>query len=215
MNANAKTILIVEDSPVQAELLRRALEGAGYQVIAAGNGAEGLAMAKAQLPVAVVSDINMPFMDGYAMCQAIRREESLKSTPVILLTMLSDPQDVIQGLNAGADAYVTKPYNVPTLVSRIESLLAYPPVPPPPVERRKVKIQLAGESHLVDAHGPRMLNLLVSTYENAVLQNRELLATQQALEDLNSTWSKRCWRKPPSCAIANRITVPWPIPLQH
>ena len=193
--AKPATILIVEDSPVQAELLSRALEGAGYKVIAAGNGAEGLAMAKANHPAAVVSDINMPVMDGYALCHAIRRDDALKVTPMILLTMLSDPQDVIRGLNAGADAYVTKPYNVPTLVSRVESLLAYPPVPPPPVERRKVEVRLAGETHLVDAHGPRMLNLLVSTYENAVVQNRELIATQQALEDLNQHLEQKVLEK--------------------
>ena len=180
------TILIVEDSPVQAELLRGSLEGAGYKVIAASNGAEAVALAKANHPDAVVSDINMPVMDGYAMCHAIRDDAALKHTPVILLTMLSEPQDVIRGLNAGADGYVTKPYNVPTLVSRLESLLAYPPVLSLPVEQRKVEVRLAGETYLVDAHGPRMLNLLVSTYENAVLQNRELRATQQALEDVNT-----------------------------
>ena len=180
--ARRATILIVEDSPVQAELLRRALEGVGYKVIAAGDGAEGLAMAKASRPDAVVSDINMPVMDGYAMCQAIRREESLKATPVILLTMLSDSEDVIHGLNAGADAYLTKPYNIPSLVARIASLQANPPVPPPATERRKLEVRLAGEARTVNAHGPRMLNLLISTYENAVLQNRELAATQQALE---------------------------------
>ena len=179
------TILIVEDSPVQAELLRRALEAAGYQVIAAGNGAEGLAMAKANHPAAVVSDINMPVMDGYAVCHAIRGDDALKNTPVILLTMLSDPLDVIHGLNAGADAYLTKPYNSPSLMARLASLLAYPQAPPPATERRKVEVRLAGATHLVDADGPRMLNLLISTYENAVLQNRELTATQQALDDLN------------------------------
>jgi PAS domain S-box-containing protein len=179
------TILIVEDSPVQAELLRRDLDEAGYRVIVAGDGAEGLALAKANHPAAVVSDINMPVMDGYAMCQAIRREDSLKATPVILLTMLSDAEDVIRGLEVGADAYVTKPYNILSLVARVASLLAFPPPAPPGVERRKVEMQLHGVTHLVDAHGPRMLNLLISTYENAVLQNRELVATQQALEDLN------------------------------
>jgi len=189
------TILIVEDSPVQTELLRRALEGAGYQVVVASDGAEGLATAKESHPDAVVSDVNMPVMDGYAMCHAIRGDAILKQTPVILLTMLSDPLDVICGLNAGADAYVTKPYNVPTLVGRIESLLAYPPVPAPRLERRKVKIRLAGKSHLVDAHGPRMLNLLISTYENAVLQNRELAATQQALEELNQHLEQKVLQK--------------------
>ncbi|MBE0627929.1 MAG: response regulator [Burkholderiales bacterium] len=179
------TILVVEDSPVQTELLRRALEGAGYKVIAAGDGAEGLALAKANHPAAVVSDINMPHMDGYQMCHAIRGDAELTHTPVILLTMLSDPVDVIRGLNAGADAYLTKPYNIPSLIARLEALLAFPPAPPPPVERRKIEVRLDGQTYSVDAHGPRMLNLLVSTYENAVLQNRELAATQSALENLN------------------------------
>ncbi|MFH1602803.1 MAG: HD domain-containing phosphohydrolase [Pseudomonadota bacterium] len=189
--AERPTILIVEDSPVQAELLRRALQGAGYEVIAAGNGAEGLAMAKAQRPAAVVSDINMPIMDGYAMCGAMRREDSLRATPVMLLTMLSDAVDVVRGLNAGADAYLTKPYNIPALVSRLKVLLAYPPPPPPPVERRKVEVRLEGETYLVDAHGPRILNLLISTYENAVLQNRELVAVRDALNALNEGLESR------------------------
>jgi len=189
--ARAATLLIVEDSPVQTELLRRALEGAGYAVIAAKNGAEGLALAKARRPAAVVSDINMPVMDGYAMCRALRCEPSLQAMPVILLTMLSDPEDVIHGLNAGADAYLTKPYNIAALTARIESLLANPPDPPPAQERRRLSVLLAGETHSVDAAGSRMLNLLISTYENAVLQNRELTATQQALEDLNQHLERR------------------------
>ena len=154
-------------------------------MLEARDGAEGLAKARSSRPDAIVADINMPVMDGYEMCHAVRRDESLKLIPVILLTMLSDPRDVIRGLNAGADAYVTKPYNVPTLVSHIESLVSKPPAPAPEVERRKVEIRLAGETHVVDAHGPRMLNLLVSTYENAMLQNRTLIATQRALEDVN------------------------------
>lgn len=97
-----KTILIVEDSPVQLELLRRALEGGGYQVIAAKNGAEGLAMAKEHRP--------------------------------------AEPEDLIRGLNTGADGYLTKPYQTPALVSRMESLLANPPSPPPKTERRVANI---------------------------------------------------------------------------
>jgi len=194
-NPHSPLILIVEDSPVQSELLRRALEGAGYKVIAARDGAEGLALAKANKPAAVVSDINMPVMDGYAMCHAIRGDADVKFTPVILLTMLSDPVDVIRGVNAGADAYLTKPYNIPSLISRIELLLDYPPAPPPPVERRKVEVRLEGETYLVDAHGPRILNLLISTYENAVLQNRELAATQHALEDLNEHLEQKVTEK--------------------
>jgi len=191
VNPTPRTLLIVEDSPVQAELLLRALEAAGHEVIVARNGAEGLAMAKARRPDAVLSDINMPVMDGYAMCRAIRSDDALKSTPVILLTMLSDPADVLRGLAAGADAYVTKPYNIPALLARIESLLAYPAPPAPAPERRTLKVLVAGETQSVDAYGPRMLNLLLSTYENAVLQNRELTSTQQTLEDLNQHLEQR------------------------
>jgi PAS domain S-box-containing protein len=187
----SRTALVVEDSPVQAEVLRRALEGAGFHVLMAGDGAEGLALARENHPDAVVSDITMPVMDGYAMCKAIRSDKSLKSTPVILLTMLSDPEDVLLGLNAGADAYVTKPYNIPSLVARIASLLSCPPAQPPDPERRMLQVLLDGQARNIDAHGPRMLNLLISTYENAVLQNRELTATQQALEDLNQHLEQR------------------------
>ncbi|MBI2316140.1 MAG: response regulator [Betaproteobacteria bacterium] len=202
--APSTTILIVEDSPVQGELLRRALEQEGYRVIAARNGAEGLALAKEHHPDLVISDINMPVMDGYKMCEAIRHEPALKTTPVILLTMLADPEDVVLGLKVGADAYLTKPYNIPSLISRIQSLLAHPPVPPPEDERRRVSIRLAGHTHTVDAHGPRILSLLVSTYENAVLQNRDLAATQQALEDLNQHLEQKVLEKTAELLRLNR-----------
>jgi len=187
----SKTILIVEDSPAQTELLRHALTNAGYRVLAAANGAQGLALVKAQHPDAVVSDINMPVMNGYAMCEAIRSEVPQINMPVILLTMLSAPQDVIRGINVGADAYITKPYNIAGLLARIEALLAHPTEPSPSPERRKIEVRIADQTYLVDAHSPRILNLLISTYENSVLQNHELRATQQRLEDLNLRLEQR------------------------
>ena len=179
------TVMVVEDSRVQAELLRRALVAAGYRVIIAVDGAAGLAMARAQHPDAVVSDVTMPVLDGYGLCRAMRADAALRAVPVILLTMLTDAEDVIRGLNSGADAYLTKPCDMPSLLARLALLLAHPSLPPPAVERRKVTLQLAGITHLVDGNGPRMLSLLISTYENAVLQNRKLAATEQTLEDMN------------------------------
>ena len=78
VTAKAATVLIVEDSPDQAELLQQRLEGAGYKVIAARDGAEGIAAARATHPDAVVTDVNMPVMDGYGLCRAIRDDEALK-----------------------------------------------------------------------------------------------------------------------------------------
>ena len=181
--AQLATILVAEDSPIQAELLRRLLVQAGYRVAVAKDGAEGLALAHREKPAVVVSDINMPVMNGFAMCQAIRRDEALQDIPVIMLTALSDPHDVIHGLNAGADSYVTKPYDEHFLLSRIEAALAEPHRADD--EQIEMNVTLDGEVHHVIAGRRQTLNLLVSTYGNAVLQNRELITTQDALKTLN------------------------------
>ena len=204
VTAKMATVLLVEDSPNQTELLQRSLEEAGYNVIAARDGAEGIAAARATRPDAVVTDINMPVMDGYELCRAIRHDEALKLTPVILLTALSDPQDVIRGLAAGADAYLAKPYKLPALLSRIETLVASPLAAPPQLERRKLEVQLDGTTHLVDANGTRMLSLMVSAYENAVIRNEDLVAAQQVLKDLNEHLEQKVSEK--TTALRNSET---------
>lgn len=186
---HAITLLIVEDSPVQAEMLRRLLLEAGYGVEIASNGAEGLTRTRELHPALVISDVNMPIMDGYQMCAAIRAEEPICGTPVILVTTLSDPGYVMRGLQANADAYLTKPYNPATLLAWIENLLVRPPIPP--VDRRKTEIWVQGEPQMIQVTPQRMMNLLVSIYENSLVQYRELLELQNALEDLNDSLESR------------------------
>jgi len=176
-------ILIVEDSMVQAELLRRVLAREGYRITLAKDGAEGLAAARKEPPRLIVSDITMPVMDGFEMCQAIRQDAALKDTPVILLTMLADAKDVIRGLTAGADCYVTKPFNEQYLLSRIKAILAEPPRRGD--EEAELELTLDEEKYRVKVGPQRILNLLVSTYENAVLQNRELMTAQDRLKQLS------------------------------
>ena len=101
-------ILIAEDSPTQAEQLRFLLEEHGYGVVTAGNGKEALMAAVAHKPTLVISDIVMPEMNGYELCKAIKSHEKLKDVPVILVTTLSDPSDVISGLACGADNFIRK-----------------------------------------------------------------------------------------------------------
>lgn len=100
---------MVEDSSTQAEALRRILVNAGHQVISAHDGVEGLSLAIGSDPQVIVSDISMPRMDGFELCQEIRKNTQTQHIPVILLTALSDVWDIVRGLNAGADNYVTKP----------------------------------------------------------------------------------------------------------
>src|SRR5659263_380826 len=101
-NNNGLRILVAEDSRTQAEQLGFLLEQHGYQVTIAADGKLALAAAQAQKPALVISDIVMPEMDGYELCKAIKADEKLKDIPVILVTTLSDAQDVIRGLECGA-----------------------------------------------------------------------------------------------------------------
>ncbi len=175
-------ILIVEDSAIQAELLRRTLTHHGYTVVVAQHGAHALEIVRKHPPTLILSDIAMPVMDGYAMCHAIKSDPALQDIPIILLTALSDPEDIIRGLNAKADNYLTKPYDEVTLLARIEHLLANHTL------RKEAKFQLgvevffAGKKHLIDSDRRQILDLLISTFEDAVQQNRELTQRTQALQ---------------------------------
>jgi DNA-binding response OmpR family regulator len=115
-------ILIVEDSPTQAEQLKFILQKNNYQVCFARNGREAIDLLKRRMPTIIISDIVMPEMDGYQLCKFIKSDEALKKIPVVLLTSLSDPGDVLKGLECGADNFMTKPYDEKTLVTRLKYL---------------------------------------------------------------------------------------------
>ena len=178
-------ILIAEDSRTQAEQLAFLIEQHGYQVTVAANGKLALQAAQAQKPALVISDILMPEMDGYELCRAIKADEKLKNIPVILVTTLSDPQDVIRGLECGADNFIRKPYDERYLLSRINYLLMN-------LELRKnqkmqfgVEIDLGGQKYFINSERQQILDLLISTYEQAVHINNELKLRETELEHSN------------------------------
>jgi len=179
-------ILIVEDSAVQALLLKRTLTQQGYTVTVARDGAEGLAMIRERKPTLVISDIEMPHMDGYAMCREIKRDETLRDIPVILLTSLTDPEDIVRGLHAGADNYLTKPYDEEYLLTRVAYVLTNKKPRQSDNVGAGLELHFAGKSHIIDSDRQQILDLLISTFENAVQQNRALLKTQLELKALNA-----------------------------
>ena len=184
-------ILVVEDSPTQAEKLRYLLEERGYEVAVAGNGREGLIAAGERRPALVVSDIVMPEMDGYGLCRAIKEDEALREIPVLLLTTLSDPEDIIRGLEARADCYCTKPYDEEYLLSRIAYLLENPPGQGGWGEEEELEGTVGGQQRIIPANCRRVLDLLLSTYESAVRKNEELVETQLELKKLNGELEER------------------------
>ena len=115
-----KTILIVEDEPHLVLGLKDSLEFEGFHVIATGKGRDGVALARAENPDAVVLDLMLPDLNGYAVCEDIRRWNTL--IPIIMLTARSQETDKIRGLDAGADDYITKPFSVNELIARLRAI---------------------------------------------------------------------------------------------
>ena len=103
-------ILLVEDSPTQVERLRHVMEAKGYRTRVARDGKKALEALRERKPNLVLSDIVMPEMDGYALCHAIKTDPNWGDIPVILVTSLVDAQDIVRGLECGADSFVRKPY---------------------------------------------------------------------------------------------------------
>ena len=183
---DASTVLLVEDSPTQAEQIRHILEDAGFKVRTESDGVEALAALKREPAQVVLSDIVMPGMDGYTLCRKIKDEESTWDTPVILLTSLSDPEDVIRGLASGADNFIIKPFEAPYLLSRIQSVLAHRALHSGDEARLGLEIFFGGRKHYINSDRLQILNLLISTYDNAVRMSQKLAASQTHLEKLNS-----------------------------
>ena len=180
-------ILIVEDSPLATELLRRTLTRAGYAVSVAQDGEEGLQAARAHRPALVMSDINMPVMNGYQLCRAIKFDDDLWNIPLILCTVLSGPEDIIEAINSGADAYIVKPFVETNLLERIRSLLDAPIERRLAEERRVEVVSYNGKRHAITGGGQQILNLLFSLYENTLNQNREMTIIQSQLNLLNES----------------------------
>ncbi|HXB54633.1 MAG TPA: response regulator [Vicinamibacteria bacterium] len=179
----ARRILVVEDSPTQAERLRLLLEDQGYQVEVARNGREGLAAAKSGPPDLIVSDVVMPEMDGFAFCQAVKAEDVTKRIPFVLLTGQRTPMDIIHGLQKGADNFITKPFEDDYLVDRVRRIfdnLAHR-------ERggleMEVAVRLSGREIVVNADKQQMIELLFSTSEELSESHKHLEAARLQLEE--------------------------------
>lgn len=199
-------ILIVEDSPTQAENLRTLIAGRGYRPRVAVNGRLALDAIRAQKPALVLSDIVMPEMDGYALCAAIKQQEQWRDIPVVLVTSLVDSSDIVRGLESGADNFIRKPYAKGYLLDRIEQVLQNQRMRQGAENERTgasnagaerndgIAIFLDGKKHCVDAPPQQILDLLVSTYEQAVAVNSELHTRERQVSELNARLAQHAAR---------------------
>jgi len=116
-------ILIVEDNPASLDILQTRLTAHNYEIIGATDGEEGLAMARDKQPDLILLDIMMPKMDGIEVCRRLKADPSLPFMPIIMVTAKADSKDVVAGLEAGGDEYLTKPVDHAALVARVKSML--------------------------------------------------------------------------------------------
>ena len=116
-------ILIAEDDPVTSRFLRSLLEEAGYDVLLAEDGRHAHELAVSGEPDLIISDLVMPFRDGFGLIRALRGEESLLPVPIIILSMKDREDDIVRGLEEGADDYVVKPFNARELLARVKKQL--------------------------------------------------------------------------------------------
>jgi two-component system, OmpR family, phosphate regulon response regulator PhoB len=118
-----RRVVIIEDERDVARLLEFNLQQAGYSVITAGTGAEGLAAIRTQAPDVVILDLMLPDTSGYDVCKTIRSEKQFADIGVLMLTAKGEPEDRILGLEVGADDYVVKPFVVREVVLRVNALV--------------------------------------------------------------------------------------------
>jgi DNA-binding response OmpR family regulator len=119
-----KTVLIIEDYPHIVEVLKMRLEAAGYKVLVAYDGFEGLKLAREKHPSLIILDIMLPKMDGYKVCRFLKFDQRYKDIPVFVLTSRTKKSDQELGKNVGADEYFTKPYEPKQLMAKINEYLS-------------------------------------------------------------------------------------------
>jgi DNA-binding response OmpR family regulator len=178
-------ILIVEDSPTQAEHLKYLLEQHSYRVTTANNGGHALTEICKHTPTLVITDIVMPEMSGYELCKKIKAAEKTRDIPVILLTSLSNTEDVLEGLACGADNFISKPFSEQYLLANIANILVNSKLRKSEYVRLGMEIQFGEKKRFITADQQQMLSMLISTYEAAVNRNKELIQSQDELKTMN------------------------------
>ncbi|HUK58651.1 MAG TPA: response regulator [Stellaceae bacterium] len=179
-------ILVAEDSPTQAARLEAVLEGAGFGVRVAPDAERALELFRANTFDLVISDVVMPGMSGYELCRSIKAESRARNVPVILVTSLDDPMDVIRGLESGADSFLRKPYEPDDLIDRIRRIQENLHLRRTQRLSFGMEMSFLGRKFTVNSEKEQILDLLISTFEDTIRANRELQQSRQDLAEAHA-----------------------------
>lgn len=182
LNKENSYVLAVEDSLVQARKLEYFFHEHEISFKLFNNAEDAYDYALANPPKIIISDIIMPGMDGYEFCTKVKATPHLKFIPVILLTALQDPQDIIKGLQAGADNFITKPYDEKYLLSRIQYLIINSDIRQAGNSEMVIELVFRDQKYQINSDKKQILDLLLSVYEVAIQRNDQLTAVKSELE---------------------------------
>ncbi len=178
-------ILIVDDSSAQRNLLKYFLESNNYKVISAIDGENALEVIDEITPSLIITDIVMPNMNGYELCKRIKSKKNTADVPVILLTVLSSSDDMVKGIACGADSFITKPYSQQYLITLVENTIERSS--PANIHHNKINLPINtnGKEQSIPVDPAKIISLMMSAYESALIKNNELMRTQEELKALN------------------------------
>jgi sigma-B regulation protein RsbU (phosphoserine phosphatase) len=153
-------ILIVDDTPENLDIFRTRLSIHGYEILTADNGEEGLALAREEQADLILLDVMMPKMDGFEVCRRLRADPAVPFMPIILVTAKADSKDIVAGLEAGGDEYLTKPVDQAALVARVKSMLRIKALHDTVVEQSaQLKVQLETATKIQSLFWPKIPEL--------------------------------------------------------
>ncbi len=184
MNDKGKLILLVDDEPLQLKATQIMLQEAGFQVLLAANGAQGLKLALDRSPDLVMLDWMMPDMDGLEVCKQLREHSSV---PIIMITALSSEKNKIAGLEAGADDYITKPFGRGELLARVNAVLRRASNPSHPAENQTLvlealQVDFANRRVWLDEHEVRLSPTEFSLLRELARQPGKVLSNEEILK---------------------------------
>ena len=153
MDSKAKKVLVVDDEPDILEIIQYNLRNEGYEVATAGDGDEGLRLAKSFKPDLIILDVMMPRKNGMEVCRTLRAQDAYRDTLIIFLTALNDELSHVKGLEYGADDFISKPVSPKVLVSKVTSLFRRIAKPPGTKVLEISDLRIDPEQYLVEYKG--------------------------------------------------------------
>lgn len=177
------SIVIAEDSPTQALWLGNILRAQGHSVVCARDGEEALREIRARPPQLLISDIVMPHMDGFALCRAVKSDPETSRVSVILATTLTEPADVLRGLEAGADNYLSKPFDAETVKARVAHVLDGGGARPVVGVEGVFTVDVGDQDCRIDLATASGARFMVSAIEDSADRNRRLEETAGQLRE--------------------------------